>query len=259
MKDEKIDELLMGEEPEERAESGKKEFKPKFNVREEFVLWVREQFPELKQRAKRKKVYEELETRKDEVYQAALGAVNHGVTSTEACATAKLRYGWSAFEEGFGEHGDSRKRAKSLEKFVESLEDLSISLGGNNHFTEAGKFLDGTGYGGWTGNINAFVYRVGDEYGDKTRYIVFKKPKEFEMNPSPVLIGELIGLTQWRFERLNEITIKFTGTERDFIDQVDREIPEEGSYYSNQEGRIYEKGSFKTDERSVSWFGGLGE
>ena len=86
MGNETLDELLSGEEPQESEDHNRSKFNPKFNVREEFTLWVREQFPELKEHTDQNLAYEEVETRREEIYQAALGAVNHGVASTEACA-----------------------------------------------------------------------------------------------------------------------------------------------------------------------------
>ncbi len=230
MTDDKLNELLTGEEPEERVK-GNKKFNPLFNVREEFALWVREEFPELKEYAKKRRVYRELEERKDEVYEAALGAVNHGVASTEACATSRLRYGWKDMEEGFGEKGKPRIRAKSLEKFVDALEDLSVSLGGDKHFTECGKSLSGIPYNSWNEN-SAFVYRVGDENSCNAEYLVFEEPQKFEEENMPVLIGELTGLTKWEYERLQKIASKFKGIETKFIDKADKAIS--GAYAYSQ-------------------------
>ena len=105
-----------------------------------FLCGIREQFPELKKYSRKRKkgtTYEALEERREEIYDAALGAVNHGVTSTEACATARLRSGWEVFEEAFGDDGNPLKRAKGLEKFTRAIEGLSISLGGDKHYTES--------------------------------------------------------------------------------------------------------------------------
>lgn len=229
MTNDKLSELLSGEEPEEKTDRERKEFKPKFNVREEFALWAREQFPELKEYAKKKKAYESLEARREEVYQAALGAVNHGVSSTEACATSRLRYGWDKLEKGFGEIADPKMRAKSLEAFVDSLENLSISLGGNQHFTQSGRFLNGSPYGSY-GNLNAFVYRVGEEAGKDTKYLVFDKPQKFNGTSNVILIGEFTQLTKWNYDKLQKIASDFKGPELTFIEKVDKDVPEEGVY-----------------------------
>ena len=231
MTDDKINNLLLGEEPVGIVDQSKKPFKPKFNVREEFALWVREQFPDLPKYAKKKGIYHELEERRQEVYEAALGAVNHGVTSTTACATSRLHSGWTKFETGFDGDGTPKKRAKSLEGFVRAVEDLSISLGGDTHFTEAGVYLDGRGYGGFGyGNLNAFVYRQGDENGLNTSYLVFETAQEFSGEDIPVLIGELTQLSKFGYGDLQKIADKFKGSETDFIEKVDRMVPEMGMY-----------------------------
>ena len=249
-----IDDLLTGAEP-ENSTNHNMEFKPIFNVREEFVLWIREQFPKLKTYAKKKQIYEPLETRKDEVYQAALGAVNHGALSTEACASAKLRSGWDDFEDGFGKKGDPNKRAKSLESFVRSLEELSISLGGDKHYTDAGHFLSGRSYGNFTGNLKAFVYRIGDRTDKDASYLSFDKRQEFEDENKPELIGELTRLTKWDVEQLEKFVKKFKGSEELFIQNVDRLIPEEGQY-AGYSGSMYGAGSIYG---SGSIYGGYSE
>src|SRR3990167_8604834 len=101
--DDKLKNLLEGDEPEEKVETEENGFNPKFNVREEFAVWIRQQFPKLKKHAKKGLVYPELDARAEEVYQAALGAVNHGVTSTKDCANSRLYNGWIGFESQFRE------------------------------------------------------------------------------------------------------------------------------------------------------------
>lgn len=263
MTNDKIDELLTGKEPEDK-QSTSREFKPTFNVREEFVLWVQKQFPQLKKHSKKNVQYDALEARRDEVYQAALGAVNHGVTSTEACATAKLRTGWEEFDRGFGKSGKPEDRAKSLEAFVKALSDLSISLGGDKHYTEAGTRLSGTSYGdSWYKKNNAFVYRVGDEKSKDAKYLVFNKEQDFAAE-GPILIGELTGLSNWEVEKLKKIVSKFKGPETKFIEQVDKEVPEDGAYtyssYGSSYGENYGYGSHRSfpeedfpEESAASW------
>jgi len=243
MKNDRLDELLSEEEPGELI-SGNKKFEPKFNVREEFALWVREQFPELRKYARgRGNVYKELEERREEVYEAALGAVNHGVVSTETCASSRLSSGWTKFEKGFKQTASPKKRAKSLMAFVEAVEDLSISLGGDEHFTEAGRFLNG---GSYFGNFNAFVYRIGDEHGKDAKYLMFGHAQEFDEENNgetkPVLIGEITQLTKWELERLQKIVSKFKGPEVAFIQHVDKAIPE-GGYSSRPYGSGYARRS----------------
>jgi len=226
MGNETLDELLSGEEPQEREDHNRSKFNPKFNVREEFTLWVREQFPELKEHTDQNLAYEEVETRREEIYQAALGAVNHGVASTEACAKSLLRLGWQEFEKGFALNGNPAERTKSFEKFTTALEKLSISLGGEKHYTEAGTFLSG---GSWY-KKNAFIYRTEKEDGKKTEYVVFAEAQPSGGADAPVLIGEFIKLSQWQFEDLQKIAAKFKGAEDDFIDEVDKKIYQEETY-----------------------------
>jgi hypothetical protein len=257
----KLDELLTSEEPEEKP-ADESAFKPQINVREEFALWVRKQFPELQLYSKKRRVYQELETRKDEVYEAALGAVNHGVLSTEACATARLRNGWQKFEEGFGSTGTPKKRAKSLDAFVKSLEALSISLGGDKHYTECGKNLNGVSYGqgGYSGGyvyqeFDAFIYRLGPEDGKETQYQVFDKKQEIQQSqdgqPTPALIGEFTGLSKWNFEHLQKTAAEFKGSEDDFIKKVDIQVPQSGSY-------SYQS-TYSSENDSGSYYGGYGK
>ncbi|MDP3881334.1 MAG: hypothetical protein Q8Q31_00455 [Nanoarchaeota archaeon] len=221
-----LDKMLLAPEP-EVGHSSEKGFNPIFNVREEFPLWVQEQFKHLTKHAKRKMAYEELEKRRDEVYQAALGVVKHGLMSTDACATARLREGWEDFERGFGEQSNPAGRAGSLEKFVEAIKDLSVSLGGNSHYTEAGIFLGGNNYK--TGNLKAFVYRIGDKNGENSEYFILEEPQTFEGDIQPALIGELTHLTNKDVTILRRLADYFKGPEIDFIERADRIVPEEGS------------------------------
>lgn len=225
-----LDKLLLGEEPKNEHKEDSASFRPKFNVREEFVLWVNRQFPNLKKHSRKKKIYQELEERREEVYQAGLGAGNHGADSTEACASARLYSGWKEFEAGFKETGDPKTRARSLEGFVNALKDLSHSLGGNEHFTEAGRFLDGRGYfSEWHGNLNALVYRVGNGEDSKIKYEVLEEGQKKEVTPNAVLIGEFNRLTPKKLRDLKKIAELFRGSEAEFIARVDRDIPAEGS------------------------------
>jgi len=248
MKSDDLDGLILGEEPREEPEEHNREFKPKFNVREEFAVWVREQFPELGRYSKKRSIYKALEERREEVYQAALGAVNHGANSTQDCAANRLYSGWVGFEREFKPEGDPRKRVKILEKFVKSLEDLSISLGGDKHYTEAGKFLGGDSYSSSIfGKLNVFVYRVGDENGKDTKYLVFNEPQEFPEDNAPTLIGELTGLSEGGVLLLKKISENFTGSEKDFIRRVDLQVPERGAFG-------YQTGGYQTRGYGEGWF-----
>lgn len=63
-------------------------FDPKFNVREEFAVWMREEFPDLDLYTGQRGAYKELETRREEVYKAAVLACEHGIETTGACVQA---------------------------------------------------------------------------------------------------------------------------------------------------------------------------
>ena len=64
-----------------------KPFEPKFNVREEFAVWMIEQFPNLKEYEKLGKKYKAIEKRRDEVYKAAKLACKHGIETTNSCVS----------------------------------------------------------------------------------------------------------------------------------------------------------------------------
>jgi len=223
--------LLGGDEPQEVLREDDGSFDPKFNVREEFPLWIRDQFPELMMHANKKRVYEALESRKEEVFEAALGALTHGVNSTDACARSRLYGGWSAMQKGFRKGAHRKNRSRNLAKFVEAIEDLSISLGGDSHYTQAGKIIGGHVPGQ---RFEAFVYRVGDENGEKTFYLVSEDLIEWDetFDPRPELIGELDDLSKWELEKLYRDGERFVGPEKEFVEEMDRVAPETGAYSS---------------------------
>ena len=67
-----LDDLLLGEPIKENKTRRKTiPFKPKFNAKEEFPVWVRDQFPSLKKYARTKQAYAKLSRRIDEVKEAA--------------------------------------------------------------------------------------------------------------------------------------------------------------------------------------------
>ena len=55
MNDDILQNLLSAEEP-KIEESQARTFNPKFNVREEFPVWIKEQFPEIGQYARKRKI-----------------------------------------------------------------------------------------------------------------------------------------------------------------------------------------------------------
>ena len=77
--------LLEEEIIEKKGRKRLKPFEPKFNPREEFAVWMQEQFPELKQRVSKNEEYNAVKRRKKEIYAAATLACNHGIETTRAC------------------------------------------------------------------------------------------------------------------------------------------------------------------------------
>ena len=84
----KIKEFFRGK----RKSFDSKSFDPKFNAREEFAVWIREQFPELQTYAEEGRDYEELNARKEEVYQAAKLACKHGIRTAGSCVGSAFKY-----------------------------------------------------------------------------------------------------------------------------------------------------------------------
>jgi len=81
-----LENVLSEEVPEEKRNTReKRKFKPKFNVREEFVVWMRQEFPELNDYEYRNEPYKELIQRKEEVLDGARQACEHGVRTTGGC------------------------------------------------------------------------------------------------------------------------------------------------------------------------------
>ena len=68
-----------------------KAFKPKFNVREEFAVWIRQEFPQLQEYAERNQEYTELTERKAEVMESARKAYGHAIKTTDFCFRQEFR------------------------------------------------------------------------------------------------------------------------------------------------------------------------
>ncbi len=110
-------------------------FKPEFNPREEYAVWVRQEFPELKDYAKKEKEYDSLEKRKIEVMNGAKMAYEHGTKTLRGCALIDFRTVYCTFN---GQKPDglyysdfatySGVFAARLEKFVSFIEFLSLNL-----------------------------------------------------------------------------------------------------------------------------------
>lgn len=120
-----LESSLIGDEPKttEEKQNGKGEFNPKFNVREEFAIWVREQFPELNEYAGRKEKYDALIERKDEVLDGARQAYKHAMETTRACTKNVFDTWFKKLESNSGNFGSN------LEEFVEYIEVVASNLG----------------------------------------------------------------------------------------------------------------------------------
>ena len=88
----RLESVLLSEEPSVETQEGVglRRFEPKFNVREEFAVWVREQFPELIEYAQSGERYVALEERRKEVMKGAKMAYEHAIRTTENCARASF-------------------------------------------------------------------------------------------------------------------------------------------------------------------------
>lgn len=231
----KLTELLTEKEPAAKSETVKgkdNKFDPKFNVREEFAIWVRKEFPELKDHSAKNTVYEMLEARKSEVYLAAQAAMLQGLGSTDACARARLEEGWKKINQYFSDRSTSadnkKQRASGLNSFVEALEDLSISLGGNRHYTECGTFAYGN-----RETYRAFVYRFGEKESENALYIVSseRETKMTHAADAPTLIGEFEDATDVELMTLLKGAFTFRGPEKKFIKHIDSEIKKNDTRY----------------------------
>ena len=119
----KLESLLIAEEPVDKIKK-EKSFDPKFNAREEFVVWVREEFPELMYQ---KGHYEIPSKRRREVYEAAIAACRHGIETTGACVQRTFQNNFSnLMTDGCS---DLEVRIYSI---VSLIECVSANLGNEN-------------------------------------------------------------------------------------------------------------------------------
>ena len=110
-------------------------FHPEFNAREEYAVWVRQEFPELKEYAENEKKYGSLEKRKEEVMRGAEMAYNHGTETIQSCALSDFTNIYSALKEQKTNNiaytdfaTNSSAFSTRLEKFVSFIEFLSLNL-----------------------------------------------------------------------------------------------------------------------------------
>lgn len=91
LSDEGLDSLLNAEEPVKDASSTQEIFEPKFNIREEFAIWIREQFPKLREYAIKKEICPQVNERKEEILDGVEKAYEHISTSyTRSCARSSF-------------------------------------------------------------------------------------------------------------------------------------------------------------------------
>ena len=100
--------------------TAQKEFAPKFNVREEYAIWIREQFPELKTHWARGTDYSALKKRKDEVMDGAKLAYEHALKTTTGCTRSDFRDSYIEISEG--------NLSRNLGNFVELIERVARNL-----------------------------------------------------------------------------------------------------------------------------------
>ena len=117
--------ILLADEPIVKMSiTRQKSFDPKFNAREEFVVWVREEFPELMYQ---KGHYEIPSKRRREVYEAAIAACRHGIETTGACVQRTFQNNFSnLMTDGCS---DLEVRIYSI---VSLIECVSANLGNEN-------------------------------------------------------------------------------------------------------------------------------
>jgi len=127
--------LLSEGAPKAPRKSRSKKFKPKFNVREEFVLWVNDQFPELSSRVSSEKSYSELSERMKEVKEAAKKAYDHISQTTTQCSNSTSYRYWNKLD-SCDETGDEKRFITNLDAFVQTIENFSMSLGGDPYFSK---------------------------------------------------------------------------------------------------------------------------
>lgn len=117
----KLDSILLLDAPTvKEIPKGKKPFNPRFNAKEEFAAWVREEFPTLgKYSTKSKNYYISLGKRKDEVQEAAQLAWKGMKNRSQRCHSICLE---PIFERLSSTIEDTQKYAKALENFVKAIE-----------------------------------------------------------------------------------------------------------------------------------------
>ena len=107
-----------------RNDKNNNPFDPKFNPREEFVVWVKEEFPELWNG--QDKSYENLERRRKEVYKAAKKACKHGIKTTDYCVRSYF-YKYLRYLDNLSDKS-TPEFVKVINSLVEHIEFFSVNL-----------------------------------------------------------------------------------------------------------------------------------
>lgn len=118
-------------------EEEKRKFKPKFNVREEFAVWIDTEFPELKrQNFSMLGNYEVLGKRKDEVYRAAKLACKHGIKTAESCVKGEFKRSLRRLNQRFQNDYEFRRELIWLINYIEYVSpNLSVGVGRTSNKT----------------------------------------------------------------------------------------------------------------------------
>ncbi|MDP3881333.1 MAG: hypothetical protein Q8Q31_00450 [Nanoarchaeota archaeon] len=124
-----LENLLKGNVVETVNESGSTAFQPGFNVREEFVVWVREQFPDLEKYAGGRKSYSELDERREEVRLAAIKACQHGVKTTNSCVKGYFEDHLSYFR-----GSDGGRFYNNLCALTQLIEQVAVNIGRSSNW-----------------------------------------------------------------------------------------------------------------------------
>ncbi len=119
--------VLADEEPVEKKSRGERKFEPKFNAKDEFVVWVRGEFPELKGYAEKKEEYpdlcrriSEVKTAMSEAWEGVKITTNYNRTKNERDKYCHRNYLMPYFRR-FDNSGPEQYAA-ALETLVQALE-----------------------------------------------------------------------------------------------------------------------------------------
>jgi len=124
MTNDTLNELLCGEEAPETDDRTRNSFNPAFNVREEFAIWARQEFPELQRCVERRQKYPALLEREAEVIEGARKAYQHAMKTlrTGSCIHYSFKAEYKEFEDR------TKGLAYRLESFVSLIERTSDNL-----------------------------------------------------------------------------------------------------------------------------------